>query len=405
MRPPARPTTRPVRLVAALLAATALAAACGDSSEVASPPPPPPPAQIAVSFISPAAGDNVFDLGAAVPLRIGVSTSGAAAANGTPVTLTLSPAASAGLTPPVPTTSGGVAAAELQGRSIGPLSLRASASSTTATASDERTLYIRPAPEKLGVLVPAYFSAGATSPWADLLSGANTSHPDVPMAAIVKPATGVDAKGLVTAPDTDLAADIASFRALGTHRALAYVATGAGSGARSVADVKAVIDSYLTHYPMLDGFFLDEMATGSDRLAFYRELYVYIKGRAPALVVVGNPAAFPAAGYADPLAGAADVLVTYEGNAAGYQGLDPQPASTWVYAKPNNAQAMLVHSAASCTAMQQAVGSANRPRANTGWVFASDQPVGAPWAALPSYWIKLLATVDALNQKRSLPAC
>lgn len=404
MRPPARPNTRPVRLAAALLAATTFVAACGDSSEVA-PPPPPPPAQIAVSFISPTAGDNVFDLGAPVPLRIGVSTSGAAAANGTPVTLTLSPAASAGLTPPVPATTGGVAAAELRSRSLGALSLRASASSTTATASDERTLYIRPAPEKLGVLVPAYFSAGATSPWADLLSGANTSHPDVPMAAIVKPATGVDAKGVVTAPDSDLATAITSFRALGTHRALAYVATGAGSGARSVADLKAVIDSYLAHYPMLDGFFLDEMATGSDRLAFYRELYQYIKGRAPALVVVGNPAAFPDASYADPLIGAADVLVTYEGNAAAYQGLDPQPASTWVYAKPNNAQAMLVHSAASCTAMQQALGSANRPRANTGWVFASDQPVGAPWATLPSYWIKLLATVDALNQKRSLPAC
>lgn len=75
--------------------------------------------------------------------------------------------------------------------------------------------------------------------------------------------------------------------------------------------------------------------------------------------------------------------MTYAGNAAAYQNVDPQPSSTWVYAKVNTAQAMLVHSASTCTEMQAAVKNANRPRQNTGMVYATNLAIGAPQSAYP----------------------
>src|SRR5690606_13338724 len=120
-------------------------------------------------------------------------------------------------------------------------------------------------------------------------------------------------------------------------------------------------------------------------------------GGAP--TVIGNPGAYPVAAYA----GVADTLVTYAGNAVAYQGIDPQPASTWVYAKDNTAQAMLVHTASTCTDMQAAIKNAHRPRMNTGMVYATNLAIGASWSALPTYWTQLLGTVDALNKQRSLP--
>ena len=127
------------------------------------------------------------------------------------------------------------------------------------------------------------------------------------------------------------------------------------------------------------------------------------KGATPpnAPTVIGNPGTYPVAAYA----GVADTLVTYAGNAAAYQATDPQPASTWVYAKDNTAQAMLVHTASTCTDMQAAVKHAHRPRLNTGMVYATNLAIGASWSSLPTYWQQLLGTVDALNKKRPLPLC
>ncbi|MCB1987627.1 MAG: spherulation-specific family 4 protein, partial [Burkholderiaceae bacterium] len=304
-----------------------------------------------------------------------------------------------------PTTVNGIAAAELRSRTLGRLTARAMAMSSSYTASDELTLYIRPTPKDLGVLVPAYFSAGTKSPWVDLIYASKVSYPDVAVTAIVKPATGVDTNGIVTAADADLSTNITDFTASANHKVIAYVSTISGSGTRSVADIKAIIDSYISYYPSLNGFFLDEMGTGTSQRPFYSDIYTYIKGLAPTMEVIGNPGTFPDSSYAELATMAADVLVTFEGNTASYQNIDPQPSSTWVYSKPNSAQAMLVHSASTCTAMQEALKTAAAARTNTGWVYVTDQPVGSPWSALPSYWTKLLGTVDARNKNRTLPAC
>jgi len=123
--------------------------------------------------------------------------------------------------------------------------------------------------------------------------------------------------------------------------------------------------------------------------------------------VIGNPGTLPVGDYA----GVADVLVTFEGKASDYTRFNPQDGSAWVYAKANSAQAMLVHNATSCAAMQTAMRAAATARNNTGLVYATDllydfaTNTGNPWANLPSYWTSLLGTVSALNRGTALPGC
>jgi hypothetical protein len=289
----------------------------------------------------------------------------------------------------------------------------ATATSSANSASDSLTYYVRPAHKPLQVLVPAYFTAtGTSSPWATLTSGA-TSYPDVQINVIASTNSGILTAS--TKEDTDLTTAVKAFRAVSgtSNRVIGYVATSSSSGGTlSVADVKATIDNYIRLYPkLLDGFFLDGMATDSARVAYFQDIYNYVKGLTSGMstgasapgtpLLVGNPGTYPVPAYA----AVADTLVTYAGNSAAYQNVDPQPSSTWVYAKANTAQAMLVHSASTCTEMQAAVKNANRPRLNTGMVYATNLAIGAPWSALPTYWPQLLGTVDALNKERTLPLC
>ena len=151
---------------------------------------------------------------------------------------------------------------------------------------------------------------------------------------------------------------------------LGYVYTRYGKGSRSIADIKANIDKYLQFYgrERISGIFLDEMASETSKLDFYREIYRYIKGIDPSLRVVGNPGLIPTAGYA----GIADTLVSFEGTAADYAKYDPRTQNAWLYTYTNRTQAMLTHNTATCSAMQGAVQAAASARNNAGWVYATD---------------------------------
>lgn len=351
--------------------------------------------------------ENVLEPAASVALSANVTVNGSAAPNGTVALFTIQPNPIGTLAPVAPSTLGGVAETTLSIGGSTPVTssfqITATASSNANTASDTQVYYVRPTPQKLQVLVPAYFSAtGTPSPWTQLTNGA-TSYPDVKITAIANPSNGV--LTAASTADATLATAITAFKAVpGTsNKVVAYVATASGSsGLLSVTDVKTTIDNYVRLYPTgLDGFFLDGMSTESARLAYFQEIYKHIKGLASSPLVIGNPGTYPVPAYA----GVADTLVTYANNMAAYQSIDPQPANTWVYGKDNSAQAMLVHTASTCTSMQAAVRKANLPRMNTGMVYVTNLTIGAPWSALPSYWLELLGTVDALNKQRPLPLC
>lgn len=352
-----------------------------------------------VVFSAPAEADNVHTVNTPVALQLDVTVGGAAAPDNTAITLS---GAHASFTPTQPLTRGGQAASTLSAAQVGPLQLLAQpAASPDAAGGAQRTLYIRPQPRPLELLVPAYFNPGPGSDWDRLASGAQ-AFPSVPITAILNPNNGI-----FTQEDPLVTAAITAFRQNG-GKVLGYVYTRYGKGARPVAEVQRNIDNYRQIYgAQIDGFFLDEMDATGKQLDFYRQVYQYIKGLDARLRVVGNPGTYAVAAYA----GVADALVSFEGQAVAYRGASPQPANTWVYQQANSAQAALVHDAVGCSAMQEALRTANTPQRNTGLFYTTDRhydyasDTGNPWAALPGYWGQMLAAADAINKGRALPGC
>ena len=352
---------------------------------------------VAVSMTAPVA-EEVFDASAPLTVSARVTVNGANAADGTAVSFSTTPAGSAA----TGVTRDGVATATLAAAAPGRQQINATASVSGQSATAARVVYLRPAPAKLEILAPAYFYPSTGSHWDRLTAGA-AAHPSVGITAIMNPNNGV-----FTAADPNFVAATGRFVAAG-GKVLGYVYTGYGTGSRSLAAIKANIDNYLTLYGrgVIGGIFLDEMASETNRLAFYRELYAYIKGKDASLRVVGNPGMVPAAEFAE----VADVLVTFEGKNSTYESYDPRQTGAWLYARTNASQSSLVHNAATCAAMQQAVKSAASARYNAGPLFVTNLEydpvtnVGNPWSGLPSYWDAMLQTVDAVNKGGALPAC
>lgn len=392
------------RLAASLLALLTLLGGCGgggngQGSEPAATPNAPTPSKAEVIFTAPAEADNVHTVNTPVTLRLVVTAAGAAAADGTAIAL--SGPASVSFAPVQPLTSAGLAQSSLTATQPGEVQLQAVAAGTLDKVGATRSLYIRPKPQPLELLVPAYFSPGPGSDWDRLARGAQ-AFGAAPITAILNPSNGI-----FTKEDALVTAAITAFRQSG-GKVLGYVYTRYGKGSRSVTDVLRNVDNYRKTYgAQIDGFFLDEMDATGKQLAFYREVYQYIKGLDAHLRVVGNPGTYPVASFAD----VADALVSFEGQAAAYANATPQPSNTWVYNGANSAQAALVHDAMNCSAMQEVLRSANTPQRNTGLIFATDRHydyatnTGNPWATLPSYWEQMLGAVDAINQGKALPGC
>lgn len=383
----------PFRTQAGLLCLATLLSACGGGSETPAP-------TLGVSLTAPAPANQVFTLQQPIAVSARVTVDGASAPDGTAVSFS-TPAGS--FAPASALTRSGTASTTLTGTTAGKQTLTATTTLSGATGTSTQTLYLRPTPAPLEVLVPAYFypSAGG-SDWDRLSTGA-LAHPGLKLTAILNPANGIFSR-----TETRYLQAAQDFTAAGGHL-LGYVYTRYGTGTRSVSDIKANIDNYLDLYGrgLISGIFLDEMAIDAAHLGFYREIYNHIKSRDASLRVLGNPGTVPVEGYA----GVADAIVTFEGTGASYAGYDPRQTGDWLYARANSTQAMLVHNAMTCQAMQGAVATAATPLANAGLVYATDRVfdyatrTGNPWATLPSYWTQLLATVAAVNQGQALPAC
>jgi len=258
-----------------------------------------------------------------------------------------------------------------------------------------------PAASDYRVLVPAYFTAGAgDARWPTLIDGLQR-FPNVAITAILNPTNGI-----FNAPQPGLRAAAAEFASKG-GKVIGYVMTDYGSGARSLADIKAGIDAYATHYGnSVSGIFLDEMFHRTSRIGFYQAIVDHIRTHYPAFVIVGNPGAHPDAAYFDLV----DVMVSFEGLASDYLGVDAQTLQTWQQEPGNGREALLVHSA-SCADMQDAIRAGAAAHPNARIVYFTDLHYdpqtysGDPWVDLPGYWAQLLGTVNAVNSGLPAPAC
>jgi Spherulation-specific family 4 len=159
-------------------------------------------------------------------------------------------------------------------------------------------------------------------------------------------------------------------------RVLGYVHTG--WGARDPSAVVADLVRYRSWYAV-DGIFFDETAHDAAELPYYASLAR--DARADGLGVVAlNPGVVPARGYFD----LADIVVTFEGPASGYDGaLRAMPA--WLREVPRRKVAHLVYDATREQALRAVTEGA------AGFVYATSASLPNPWSSLPAYLDELEA--------------
>jgi hypothetical protein len=369
--------------------------ACGGGSDNSTPP---TTNNLSLTITAPAGSNNVLDVGSPVRIQVSVSSNQAPVPDGTVVTFT---ATGGTLAPSNATTQAGVASSTLTGTATGLQTLTASMTVNNQVATASVPVYQRAAPQKLQLLVPAYFYPSASGSDWDRLASTAAAFPGLAITAILNPNNGIFSS---TEPRY-LAASQQMVASGGT--VVGYVYTRYGN--RSLAEVQANIDNYLNLYGrgLISGIFLDEMGANASTLAYYRTLYQYIKAKDANLRVLGNPGTPPISDYS----AVADVLVSFEGKATEFANYDPRTNNAWLYGRTNTSVSALVHDAATCAAMQNAITLAASSRYNTGMVYATNlmfdfaTRTGNPWATLPSYWDNLVRTVDAVNKGVALPTC
>lgn len=353
-----------------------------------------------LGFTRPAADATVHDLTEVVPVSVTVLRNGAPVPNGTVVNFRVDDGV---LTASSVTTVNGVATVGVQGSRANTLSVFASADLFGRVVTDRRNLIFRIPPTPLQVIVPAYTFPAVGSPiWASIFNSIRAKDALL-FTVIIK-----QSDALFTTVDPAYLAAAQRVRAEG-GRVVGHIPTDGVKRTPAVDDIKAAVDAYLLAYgDTLGGFFLDNMTTTGTSLAYYSEIYAYIKGKNSALGVYGNTRKVPTD---EAFLNAADVIVASEGNAATYlEALATQDFPLWIYRYPHHGFALLAQDVATCAAMQSLVASARSPKSNTGVLYITNDTAGAngtllPYDTLPSYWELLVSTLDAINRGRPLPAC
>lgn len=226
------------------------------------------------------------------------------------------------------------------------------------------------------LIVPAYFYPDPLgSDWDTLLAS-----PAGIGAIIVNDRSGVLAGQTV---DANYTTAIGNAHTAGVAL-LYYVHTS--YAARSIVDVKADMDAWISLYGPPTGWFFDEASEHVADVAYYQELYAYAAGRWVWLNFGTTPEAGITGAYSpNP---AVDAWVIAETTATGLAGW------TW----PSEAdlsnlysiQAVIVHDAADGTAFGTAW-STITSHTGIGWAFVG---TSSTYAALPSYWSTELSDVS-----------
>jgi spherulation-specific family 4 protein len=224
-----------------------------------------------------------------------------------------------------------------------------------------------PGPRCEEVSIPAYFYPGPS--WAKAVS----SSPAPGMMIL-----DITSSGAGSAPDRAYGQAVARAQGAGIQ-VLGYASTDYGR--RPAAAVEAEVRHYRAWYHVAS-MFLDEAATGTGALPYYRRLTGYIRGADPGAMVMLNPGTYPSRRYMS----LGDVVLAYEGPYARYASLrvpawaDRYPADRFshvVYGTPGSHLGATLRLAAA---------------RHAGYVYVTDLAGRNPYRALPRYW----AAEDAL---------
>ncbi|MEO9294417.1 MAG: spherulation-specific family 4 protein [Nitrososphaera sp.] len=157
-----------------------------------------------------------------------------------------------------------------------------------------------------GIYVPLYeypYLDNPGSMWNTLVR-AKADHPSVPFAVTINPWSG---PGLWKDPLYEAGAS--QLRKAGIEHVLGYISThyARQTSGGTMAELKAMIDTYREWYPDVNGLMMDEVNSSADELSFYRELVGYARERGFGFIVA-NPGTYIDEGYI----GLFDNLMIYE---------------------------------------------------------------------------------------------
>ena len=211
------------------------------------------------------------------------------------------------------------------------------------------------------VVVPAYFSPSAG--W----TRADDTRP-VPRLMILD----ISGIGAGTSPERKFQVAVRRAQAAGIE-VMGYSATDYGQ--RPVASVEADVRNYAAWYHVTD-MFLDESASSSSQLSYYRGLTDYIRRMSPGSTIMLNPGTYPDRQYMS----IGDIVMVYENSYANFPGLQvpgwvrDYPATSFafsIYATPVNRLAATI--------------ALSRQR-HAGYVYVTDGEPPDPYSSLPGYW-------------------
>lgn len=232
----------------------------------------------------------------------------------------------------------------------------------------------------LGLVVPAYFDPDQSSAaWSAL----NQAAQRVPLVAIANPDSGPTASRIASYTRA-----INALRAAG-GKVIGYVSSSYAQ--RAIGLAKLDVDRYDSFYT-LDGIFVDELTNDSDvtHLAYYQELFQYIRSKRSTYMVIGNPGTTTLLSYLT--RPTVTGLVTFENN-SGYDGYVPD---AWTQSRPSDVFTHLCYAVPNLLTMTNYVQLA--VKRNAGNIYVTDDSGSNPWDTLPSYWTNEVNLIEQINR-------
>jgi Spherulation-specific family 4 len=237
----------------------------------------------------------------------------------------------------------------------------------------------------LGIIVPAYFYPGAGGPggagdgWAAMDAAAT----QVPLTAVLNPDNGPGA-----AQDPNYAIAVNKLEAAG-GKVVGYVGTSYASV--PLSSVEGEVSTFITLYPEIDGFFLDQASNSPAALPYYQALYAYIVGLSSSYRMIINPGMATDQAYLSASPPTADVFNTFENLNVDYPGATPP---SWVHLYSASRFSNVVYDAPASSVDADIELAAAR---NAGSIYITDQTTPNPFDELPSYWDQEVAAIAARN--------
>jgi hypothetical protein len=225
------------------------------------------------------------------------------------------------------------------------------------------------------IICPSYFYA--TSPLWPTLMAQNLAVEY----AIINPSSGPG-----SVKDNNYASVTAAAQARGVS-ILGYVATTYGS--KPMTSVLDEMRRYDTWYSV-DGYFLDEAASGTDKIDYYASIYKGVKG-----VVVLNPGTYPHQAYVE----VCDVICVEERGVEVTEDRTTDLAN-WMKGQPPGKFAYIIFGVTTAAKMRRILAKAQER--NVGFIFVTNDTLPNPFDSLPAYWVDECTFVKDLASTLSL---